>query len=251
MLKIIAKMHIRKCQQVGLGLLVSFNVAANNNDLNTRADAIVDQMSVHEKVGKKIMMAFRYWCDNNQANCTTGMIQYKETVGAAIAENHINSVILFSDNLTDITQTIKLISKLKLAADRQSPLGLFIAIDQEGGNVVRLPRAISTIFPGNMALGAAYQATQDATLAYQKGKVLATEIRSVGFNLNFAPVVDTNSNPLNQVINVHAFGDDPQMVTLGSQLARGMADQGVGRYIQTFSGLWRHGYRFAIWLIDR
>ena len=78
-----------------------------------------------------------------------------------------------------------------------------------------------------MALGAAYQATRDSGLARDSGRVLAAEIRAVGFNVNFAPDVDVNSNPLNPVINVRAYGDDPATISLlGQATTQGMREQG-------------------------
>jgi beta-N-acetylhexosaminidase len=88
-----------------------------------------------------------------------------------------------------------------------------------------------------MALGAAYQASNHAQLAWQEGQAIAAEIGSVGFNVNFAPVVDVNSNSRNPVINVRAYGDDPQTVgLLGSQVACGMADAQVIAVFKHFPG---------------
>lgn len=67
--------------------------------------------------------------------------------------------------------------------------------------------------------------------------MLASELAAVGMNVNFAPVVDVNSNPLNPVINVRAYGDDPAMVgLLGRHMARGMAHAGVISAFKHFPG---------------
>lgn len=89
---------------------------------------------------------------------------------------------------------------------------------------MRLPRNQATNFSGNMALGAAYLGTDDAELAYQQGQVLASEVGAVGFNVNLAPVVNVQTNPLNPVINVRSYGEDPTMVALlGKEEAKGMS----------------------------
>lgn len=207
--------------------------------LEDQADAIVKRMSLHEKIGQKIIMSFRYWCTESRPDCSSGMTQYNDTVGETIAKNKIGGLILFSDNLTDIDQTAELIWQLKRAVVNKTQVGLFISIDQEGGNVARLPRNVATNFSGNMALGAAYLATDNAQLASQEGRVLAAEIGSVGFNVNFAPVVDVNSNPLNPVINVRAYGDDPEQIgLLGGEAAQAMSRQ---RVIGTFKHFPGHG----------
>ncbi|NLA26625.1 MAG: glycoside hydrolase family 3 protein, partial [Firmicutes bacterium] len=72
-----------------------------------------------------------------------------------------------------------------------------------------------TVFPGNMALGAA--GSED--LARQSAKIMARELRIMGINFNFAPVVDVNSNPANPVIGVRSFGSRPQEV---ARLGRAM-----------------------------
>lgn len=218
-------------------LLSACHTNPSPNSDEEQARAMVKRMSVREKIGQKIMMAFRYWCEDNAPNCRTGMLQYNNTVGEAISKNKLGGIILFSNNLATIPQMTELVTRLKQAAAKESTLGLFIALDQEGGNVVRLPREIATSFPGNMALGAAYQATHHAQLAYQTGQVLAAEVAQVGFNVNLAPVVDVNSNPLNPIINVRAFSDDPDTVgVLGSEVARGIASQQVISVFKHFPG---------------
>jgi beta-glucosidase-like glycosyl hydrolase len=79
---------------------------------------------------------------------------------------------------------------------------LFIAIDQEGGYVTRLREGVE--MPGNMALGA----TGDPHFAKQAGHVHGSELAALGFNFNFAPVVDVNSNQNNPVIGVRSYSDD-------------------------------------------
>ena len=68
----------------------------------------------------------------------------------------------------------------------------FIAIDQEGGRVHRLPKPF-THFPAAARIGE----RGDRDLAYRVGRAPPTELALVGINLNFAPVLDVNSNPLN------------------------------------------------------
>ncbi|WZW56583.1 glycoside hydrolase family 3 N-terminal domain-containing protein [Burkholderia pyrrocinia] len=211
----------------------------SNDDIEQQADLIVKQMSLREKVGQKIMMAFRYWCPDDQPACTSGMANLPDAVSQSLRDNAIGGVILFADNLIDLQQTRRLGEQIHLARLQNSPVGLLIGIDEEGGNVFRLPRTLATSFPGNMALGAAYESTRDPDLAIESGRVLATEMRAVGFNVNFAPVIDVNSNPLNPVINVRAYGDDPVAISLLGRLsAQGMRDE---RVISTFKHFPGHG----------
>jgi beta-glucosidase-like glycosyl hydrolase/CubicO group peptidase (beta-lactamase class C family) len=81
-----------------------------------------------------------------------------------------------------------------------------------------------TAFPPTMAIGA----TGDERWAYEYGRVTAREARAVGVHLNFAPVLDVNSNPENPVIGTRSFGGDPEMVArMGAAYVRGLRDGGA------------------------
>ncbi|MDN7673563.1 glycoside hydrolase family 3 N-terminal domain-containing protein [Burkholderia oklahomensis] len=226
---------------VALALTAALGACSGDDDatIESRADAIVERMTTRQKVGQKIMMAFRYWCPDGQSTCTAGMTEFPDAARDALRENGIGGVILFSNNLTGIEQTRRLIDGIRAAPAADSPVGLLIGIDEEGGNVFRLPRVEATAFAGNMALGAAYEATKNDQLSYDMGRVLAAEIAAVGFNVNFAPDVDVNSNPRNPVINVRSFGDDPATISLlGRRMAQGMKSE---RVIGTFKHFPGHG----------
>ncbi|MFC0128893.1 glycoside hydrolase family 3 protein [Ralstonia solanacearum] len=232
---------LRVLRQGVLGLAVLALAACSPGDetagdtqLKAQAQQIVGQMSTRDKIGQKIMMALRYWCEPPaNANCTDRMTVLPDAAAGALRDHRIGGVILFANNLVSIDQINRLTAQIAAAA----PVGMLIGVDEEGGNVFRLPRGSATSFPGSMALGAAYLGTADAALAYGQGHVLASELAAVGMNVNFAPVVDVNSNPLNPVINVRAYGDDPDMVgLLGRDMARGMAHAGVISAFKHFPG---------------
>jgi len=211
----------------------------NGNTEPTRqtAEQIVANLTVREKIGQKLMMAIRYWCPVDQPDCTTGMTDLPDTAAKALRDNGIGGVILFSDNLVGTDQIQRLTTQFKNVVPPNYPVGMLIGTDEEGGNVFRLPRVEATSFSGNMALGAAYLASGNAQFAYEQGRVMAAEIAAVGFNVNFAPVVDVNSNPLNPVINVRSYGDDPAMIgLLGRRSIQGMASQGVLGTFKHFPG---------------
>ncbi|WP_370577296.1 glycoside hydrolase family 3 N-terminal domain-containing protein [Photobacterium sp. BZF1] len=220
-----------------LAALSGCNDSSNSQSISDKAREITEQMTLEEKVAQKIIMSFRYWCDDNDPECVDGLTEMNESVRHVIGENKVGGVILFSSNLVDINQTAELIWNMQDAVADDQEVGLFVTIDQEGGNVVRLPRDQATNLPGNMALGSAYLNSNDPQLAYDAGKVLGSEINAVGFNVNFAPVVDVQSNPLNPVINVRSYGEDPELVgILGGQTAQGMASENVIGAFKHFPG---------------
>jgi beta-N-acetylhexosaminidase len=113
------------------------------------------------------------------------------------------SVILFKRNISSAQQVSNLISQIK---DILS-IPPLIAIDQEGGRVIRFTSGI-TVFPGNMALGA----TGSTDLAYNQGLASASQLKAIGIDINLAPVVDVITTYHNPGITIRSFGDDPQKV---------------------------------------
>ncbi|WP_050568006.1 glycoside hydrolase family 3 protein [Vibrio azureus] len=199
---------------------------------------LVDSMTVEDKVAQKIIMSFRNWCEApDEEECKEGFTEMNSTIYKVINENNIGGVILFRENQPNLDSTLTLIHHMQDAVPDKNPFGLFMAIDQEGGPISLLPRGQATSMPSNMAVGAAYLATQDKTLAYKEGQVLGAEVAAVGFNFNMAPVVDVLTNPLNPIINVRAYSEKPETVSLlGSQAALGMASQGVIASMKHFPG---------------
>ena len=91
----------------------------------------------------------------------------------------------------------------------------------------------ATAFPRAMALGA----TRDPALAYLVGRAVAEEARTLGVHQNYAPVADVNNNPLNPIINVRSFGEDPRLVaSLTAAYIRGMQDGGLIATAKHFPG---------------
>jgi len=164
-------------------------------------------MTLREKVGQLFMIGF----DGTQLSpeLTTWIQDYQP-----------GGIILFSRNLVDARQIAHLTNALQDLAD-SSPF--LMAIDQEGGKVSRLPPGF-TIFPP----AATVAACGSTDFAYQAATVTAKELRAVGFNMNMAPVLDVNTNPLNPIIGDRAFSADPEQVcTLGNATISGLHDHGI------------------------
>lgn len=146
---------------------------------------------------------------------------------AFLREHQIRAVCLFRRNLGTESRI------RQLTADLRDVMGehALIAIDQEGGSVVRalsLPHA-----PSAMALGAA----DDDALCEQVGAAVARGLRHLGLNWNFAPVLDVNNNPQNPVIAERSFGSDPRSVArLASAWMRGSHAEGVACCVKHFPG---------------
>ncbi len=144
-----------------------------------------------------------------------------------IKANAIRAVCLFRGNMTDAAQLTKLTADLRAVMGPQS----LIAIDQEGGAVVRATWVPAP--PSAMALGAA----DDVDLARRTGAAVARAVKALGFNWNFAPVLDLNNNPYNPVIAERSFGADPQRAAeLALAWMDGSHTEGVACCVKHFPG---------------
>ena len=204
-------------------------------------EQILAKMNLDQKVGQ-LLWTHVYgdsaddttYASDNQAIFGTGI----STPAQAVKKYHLGGVLYFnwahnfSSENTDVTKVAALSNGLQAAAKADGNVPLGITIDQEGGMVSRVG-APATIFPGNMALGA----TGNQALAYSQGQVLGCEMRSLGINADFAPVLDVNTNPNNPVIGLRAISDDPNLVAqLGGAQIQGIQSQGVSATAKHFPG---------------
>src|SRR2546421_1088275 len=114
---------------------------------------------------------------------------------------------------------------------RRSKLPLLVSADLEWGAAMRVIGA--TAFPVLLAAGA----TGDERGAYTIGRIAALEGRAVGIHVNFAPDADVNNNPLNPIINIRSFGEDPHAVArLVRAYVRGLQDNGMLATLKHFPG---------------
>ena len=148
--------------------------------------------------------------------------------GKSIDEiSKFGGVILFSKDIESANQLRRLIEDLKRSGIK------LIAIDHEGTYINRFWRAEAFIPPNAMALGSA----NDEKLAYLSGYYAALSLRSYGFNVDFAPVLDVNSNPMNPVIGVRSFWSTPERVSrLGIAFMKGLIDGGIIPVVKHFPG---------------
>lgn len=141
--------------------------------------------------------------------------------------HRIRGACLFRQNMVDAAQLTRFTGALRAALGPQA----LIALDQEGGAVVRSTWVPAP--PSAMALGAA----DDPVLAREVGAAVARAVRALGFNWNFAPVLDLNNNPHNPVIAERSFGADPQRATrIALAWMAGSESEGVACCVKHFPG---------------
>ena len=188
---------------------------------------LLADMTTEEKLAQMMIVAFRSDAGNTSTASVLG-----DDYRALLSKYDFGGVILFSGNIQDIGQTVTLIRDCQeAAAGSDKGIPLFVCVDQEGGMVNRV--AFGTTGSGNMALAAA----GDPALAEESARILGDEIAALGFNMDFAPVSDVNSNPANPIIGVRSFSDDPDMTAdYVRAFIRGLREAGISSALKHFPG---------------
>lgn len=178
----------------------------------------VKNMTLEEKIGQMVIIGLDgYTMDDN----TKKMIE----------DNRVGGFILFGDNVKSSDQLLDLVNSLK-RTNSKNKLPLFISVDQEGGRVSRMPGEFKNL-PSNQTIGK----VNNEDFSYEIGSILGEEIKALGFNMNYAPVLDINSNPKNPIIGDRSFGTNAELVSkLGVQTMKGIQKSGVIPVVKHFPG---------------
>ncbi|RKN85588.1 beta-N-acetylhexosaminidase [Paenibacillus ginsengarvi] len=187
--------------------------------MNETTQPALSAMTLRQKIGQMIHCGFHGY-------------EAGEDIARLIRERHIGGVILFARNVRDVRQVAALNANLQRIALEAGLSPLTIAIDQEGGMVARLTEGVA-LMPGNMAIAAG----GEAQAAYDAARVTGDELRALGVNLNYAPVLDVNVNLNNPVIGVRSYGESPELVAgYGVQAVRGLQEAAVSATAKHFPG---------------
>lgn len=194
------------------------NISENNNEIE-EVDKIkdkVESMSLEEKIGQLFIVGF----EGEEIN---------DEIVDLVKNQKVGGLIYFSRNIVDSNQIINLNNEIK-AIEKDIPL--FISVDEEGGVVSRVPEEFVKL-PSSGYIGQ----FNDENLSYNVGKIIAKELNSLGFNMDFAPVLDIDSNPNNTVIGERAFGNNSEIVSrLGIKTMEGIKDGKIIPVVKHFPG---------------
>ncbi len=199
-------------------------------------DLLMEQMSLREKVGQLFIVrpdAIDPALSDAYVHDTvnSGVTALSDTMREMLAEYPVGGFILFHGNLESPEQ----VTAFNAALTDACPIAPFLSIDEEGGIVARLARHAAFDLPrfkSAAAVGA-------AGTALEMGQTIGAYLNSYGFNLDFAPVADVNTNPYNPVIGSRAFSADPEIAgEMAAAMAEGLRENGV---IPTFKHFPGHG----------
>jgi len=201
------------------------NFKIDEKKINTQSyrqdfiNKLIDSLTLEEKVGQLLIYGFRGTNFNTEAK-------------HLIDKYNLGGLVVFSHNVNNKEELLNLNTSISKYSLDKLKIPAFISVDQEGGKVLRL-KNIATILPGNMNIGA----SNSTALSYLAGKLTAIDLEALGFNINFAPVIDVNTDPDNRVIGVRAFGDKTEDVTrLGTAYIKGIQSRRLSATAKHFPG---------------
>ena len=176
-------------------------------------DSVYNSLTTEQRVAQLICMRA------NQPNKP-----FYEEVATYIKRYNIGGVCFFrADAEAQLKQTND------WQAFAQTPL--MVSIDAEWGLAMRVNKTLA--YPYQMTLGA----ISDNDLIYEMGQQVAEQCQRMGIHVNFAPVVDVNSNAANPIIGMRSFGEDPTKVgEKGTAYALGMQSKGLITSMKHFPG---------------
>lgn len=208
-----------------------FQTADDENSLKT-SKSYLDNMTLEEKIGQMFIVCPEALNVSENAETAQAVDTVTEVMRENLEKFPVGGIAVFGKNITGAEQLPRFISDLQ----SNSKYPLFIAVDEEGGRVARI--ANSDFF--NVA---SYKSMEDigksgdASKAEEVGRQIGSYLKELGFNLDFAPVADTNTNPQNIVIGDRSYGSDPALVArMVSAQLDGMHDSGIMGTLKHFPG---------------
>ena len=182
--------------------------------MNQWVDSVFNSLSPEARIGQLIVAAV-----TPRSNDAT-----RDQVKRLVSQNMVGGLIYEESTVGEQAEVTNLAQSL-------SAVPLMITIDGEWGLGMRLKEVPN--FPRNLILGA----IDNDMLLYEYGREVARQCRRMGIQVNFAPVLDVNDNPLNPVIGNRSFGESPELVARHAiAFARGLEDGGVMAVGKHFPG---------------
>ena len=182
--------------------------------MNQWVDSVFNSLSPEARIGQLIVAAV-----TPRSNDVT-----KDVVRRLVSQNMVGGLIYEGSTIAEQAEVTNLAQSL-------ATVPLMITIDGEWGLGMRLKEVPD--FQRNLILGA----LDDDMLLYEYGREVARQCRRMGIQVNFAPVLDVNDNPLNPVIGNRSFGESPELVARHAiAFARGLEDGGVMAVGKHFPG---------------
>ena len=209
----------------------------SDNEVFWKAEQLLKNMTLKEKVGQLLLIRPESLCPDlspSQINDTYkyGVTEFNLQMSETLDNYPVGGIAIFGKNIQSPFQLTEFISKMQ----QNSKIPLFLGVDEEGGSVSRIantPGFDVQKFESMQAVGQ----TKDPEKALEVGLVIGSYMKEYGFNLNFAPVADVNTNPNNIVIGNRSFGMESNLVAeMVAAEIEGLHKAGIMSSIKHFPG---------------
>lgn len=190
---------------------------------------IIERLTLQEQVAQLFIITPEALTGVN------GVTMAGETTKEAFSEYPVGGIIYMEPNIQTWDQTSQMLSSMQEISINRIGLPAFLTVDEEGGRVRRVSGRLENVpcIPEMSTIGSA----QDPLQAYDTGVTIGEYLSQLGFNVDFAPVADVQTNPANTVIGSRSFGSDPTLASdMVSLEVQGLQEQGICATLKHFPG---------------
>ena len=200
---------------------IKLDALTRENDVKT----ILNSMSLEEKLEQMLIVDIPYMYEgNNEVDFT----KVNDSVREFFKTRKPGGIILFENNMINPDQTKTMISDIQATKDK---VPFFITVDEEGGRISKIP--IKLNIPTAEEIGK----TGNPKKAFEAAQTIGKALKELGFNVDYAPTVDVNTNPNNPVIGDRSFSSDPKVVAeFGVEYINGLRSEGILSTAKHFPG---------------
>lgn len=186
---------------------------------------VLDSMSLEEKLEQMLIIDIPYiYEENKQVDFT----KVTESVKEFFDTRKPGGIILFENNMINPEQTKLMISDIQNTKDK---VPFFITVDEEGGRISKIPINL------NIQAATEIGNTGNPKKAFESGQTIGKALKQLGFNVDYAPVMDVNTNPNNPIIGDRAFSSDPKIASrFGVEFINGLRTEGIFSTAKHFPG---------------
>lgn len=208
-----------------------------NSDTADSIEILLQQMTLRQKVGQLFIVRpdaldpeqIQEQIDDSKA---AGVTELTDSMKAMLEEYPVGGIAMFSKNIVSPEQ----ITAFNTSLQSTGTIPMFLSVDEEGGSVSRLANHAAFDLP-TYESAAAVGSIGDASAAQSMGSTIGAYLKEYGFNMDFAPDADVNTNPNNPVIGKRAFSSDAGIAAqMASAMAEGLRQQGIIPVFKHFPG---------------
>lgn len=213
-----------------LPILTSGSTCTTIESDSSIIDGLLSKMTLDEKIYQMFIVT-----PEALTNFSGSVTQAGSLTKSSIESTPVGGLIYFSQNIESWQQTYEMIQlSQQYAQEAHNDIGLFFAVDEEGGSVARVSNKLNTYSCYDMEY---YGNKLDYDAVYNVGSTIGTALSELGFNINLAPVADVNISPSNE-LGSRIFSSDAQVVSdMTANFVKGVEDIGVSATLKHFPGL--------------